>query len=114
MKHTDKFFLFPIKARNEEFHDDDLDKSDDWVLGYARMPINELYEITWFDCFSKGKDMADLVKKGSDLTRVCSERFGHYICLWDRKKFEQKLNDYMEKLEVDLSKSPPNEELEGD
>lgn len=114
MKHTDKFFLFPIKAYNEEVKDDvDIDYDKEWVLGYARLPLNELYELTWFDCFSKGKEMADLVKKGPDLTQVYSERFGRYICLWDRKKFEQKLNDYMEKLEIDLTK-PIDEELAGD
>lgn len=102
MKHTDKFFLFPIKVYNEGFKDDEPEDSD-WVLGYARIPLNELYDITWFDCYTKGKDVAEVSKKGPDLTQIYSERFGRYICLWDRKKFESKINDYMEKLEKQIT-----------
>lgn len=101
MKHTDKFFLFPIKVYNESFKDDEPEDTD-WVLGYARLPLGELYDITWFDCYTKGKEVADVSKKGPDLTQIYSERFGRYICLWDRKKFESKLNDYIEKLEKQI------------
>lgn len=100
MKHTDKFFLFPVKVYNDEIAEDEVDP--DWVLGYARIPIDQLYTITWFDTFTKGKAVSEVADKGCDLTKVISDKYGAYICLWPRKKFETKLNDYMDKIEKDL------------
>lgn len=102
MKHTDKYFLFPVKVYNEEVMNNEPPDESDWVLGYARIPLSELYDLTWFDCYTKGREAAEVAKKGPDLTQVYSERFGRYICLWDRKKFETKFNDYMEKLEKQI------------
>jgi len=105
MKHTDKFFLFPVKVYNDEATDEDVDENNEWVLGYARLPIEQLYSITWFDTFSKGRDLKEVADKGCDLTRVISDKYGVYICLWSRKKFETKLNDYMDKIEKELDES---------
>ena len=43
--------------------------------------------------------MAD---KGCDLTGVYHEKYGKFVCLWERKRFEKKLNDYMEDIDQKL------------
>lgn len=106
MKHTDKFFLFPVKVYNEDFNgleEDDIAGNKEWVLGYARLPIECLYDIIWYDTYSLGKNVEDVSKDGCDLTGVYHERYGKFTCLLPRKKFENKLNDYIEKIEKELS-----------
>jgi len=107
MKHTDKFFLFPVKVYNDEATEDNIEENNEWVLGYARLPIEQCYTITWFDTYTKGKDLKEVADKGCDLTRVLSKEYGVYICLWPRKKFEAKLNDYIDKIEKELDESGP-------
>ena len=102
MRHTDKFFIFPIKCYNENYNEDPDATDAEWILGYARLPLAECYEITWHDTFTAGKDLAELAKKGGDLTKIVSERYGTYISLWDRKKFEKKIDEYMEKIEGEV------------
>lgn len=104
MKHTDKFFLFPIKVYNDEITEETTEENAEWVAGYARLPLEELYTMTWFDTYTSDRPVKEVSEKGCDLTRLVSERYGAYICLWPRKKFENKLNEYMDGIESELTK----------
>lgn len=104
MKHTDNFFLFPIKCYDERILAEDEEETREWVLGYGRFPMSELYEITWQDTYSKDRTSEEASKNGPDLTKVYSARYGEFICMWPRKKFENKLNDYMEKIQDEILK----------
>lgn len=112
MKHTDTFFLFPIKI----YQDSDTEVEEkpsyeeiDWAVGYARLPLKELYNLTWMDGYSKTKTGEQAIKEGFDLTQVISEIYGKYICTWPRKKFESKLNDFIEKLEKETDEESRQE-----
>jgi hypothetical protein len=102
-KFTDKFFAFPIKIydsfslkRSEEYEEDvNMRMEADWISGIARVPVEELYGIMWNDGYSNGRTIEDVKVEGFDLTIIYSERYGELICTWPRKKFEDKLNDFM-------------------
>lgn len=106
---TDQFFSFPIKvydgvsARMAEKLEESLGtpQEADWHRGVARLPIQEFEEgrIYWFDAFSQGRNVDE---DGFDTTHIYSEKFGNFTCTWDRKKFEEKLNEFVEKWEEKL------------
>jgi hypothetical protein len=103
---TDQFFVFPIKvydgfsARMAERQEEDLNTpvEADWHKGWVRMPYQEFEQgkVYWFDSFSNGRNVAE---EGFDGTHLYSERFGNFTSTWDRKKFEEKLNEFFSKRE---------------
>jgi hypothetical protein len=102
MVYTDDFFSFPIRVYKKEkaIDEAELNYSDvEWALGMARLPRVLLKEqrIYWYEGFSRDRTMEDVVDNGFDLTIVCTEEFGEFTCGWKREKFEQKLNEFMNK-----------------
>lgn len=104
MKYTDTIFSFPIRVydgfqvrksmRKEEALIDDLEApiEDDWITGIARIPISEIQ--AWFDYFTPGRKVSDVSETGFDSTVVMTNSLGDFVCMWDRKKFENKLDDF--------------------
>lgn len=110
-KFTDNFFRFPIKSYNEDKWDDEYEKNEKfWVTGSARIPFEELSEVSWWEGLSKGKTVDDYLEKGTDVTIVYSINYGYYVCTWPIKKFEEKLNEFMAKIENEILKSEKVEE----
>lgn len=113
-KFTDDFFVFPIKiydgyslkrALKEE--EDNLSLGPvpaDWIVGHIRIPGRDLSKMVWHDGFSRDRTVEDVHKEGFDTTVVISDIYGEFVCTWNRKKFEAKLDEFMEKWN--------NEELE--
>lgn len=122
MKFTDRFFGFPIKVYNPKEEDDlGLDRGDDgsvdWVAGTVKLPMEDLRNISWYDGYDKSRDPEDVYNKGFDMTVVCSEVHGQFNCVWKREKFEEKLNEFMERMDVPqkipyTGYQPYNKELE--
>ncbi len=102
-KFTDRFFAFPIKiydslslGRAMEFEESVGMKADaEWITGVARISAKDLENITWQDGYSNGRTIVEVKEEGFDLTIVYTEIWGEYICMWTRKKFEEKLNEFM-------------------
>lgn len=121
MKFTEKFFSFPIKIydgfslekalKEEEVTDEPKDA--DWISGTFKLPASELASMAWHDGFSRNRNVEEVAKEGFDITVICSNSYGDMTCMWPRKKFEEKLNEFYEKLETTINdKLPTNEARE--
>ena len=106
-KFTDDFFGFPIKvydgfSAKKAMEAEDKDTTDepvpiDWIAGWAKIPAKDLPKMMWHDGFSRERKVEEVAKNGFDLTMVFSDVYGDFVCTWGRKKFEEKLNEFMEK-----------------
>jgi len=106
-KFTDDFFSFPIKVydgfslkkamEREERDNTDEPVPIDWVVGWVKIPGRDLGKLMWHDGFSRERRVEDVAKEGFDTTIVVSDIYGDFVCTWPRKKFEQKLDEFMEK-----------------
>lgn len=99
-KFTDKFFAFPVKVfEKDKFEDDPMlnKQAKDWVPGILRVPADCWEYATWSDHYSEGRTMDEIREEGFDCTSVYIPEYGEVICTWPRKKFEEKLNAFMEK-----------------
>lgn len=102
-KFTDSFFLFPIKIydpysqrRSMEFEEDvNVRTEGEWIGGQVRIPAEVLSTMTWQDGYSNGKPLDEVREEGFDLTIVYIDLYGEFICTWPRKKFEEKINEFM-------------------
>lgn len=105
-KFTDDYFAFPIKiydgfslkkAMDEE--EMGVEATADWISGVIRIPVKEFLEhrVFWHDGFSRGRSIEEVASDGFDITLVCSEVYGDFSCTWERKKFEEKLNEFISK-----------------
>lgn len=105
-KFTDGFFAFPIKIydgfslrkalEEEEKEDVDAPVAADWVSGICRLPAKEVKKLSWYDGFSRERTVEQAATEGFDQTTVISG-YGEFVSTWNRKKFEEKLNEFMEK-----------------
>lgn len=106
---TDKFFAFPIKIydgfslkralEKEEEEGSDTPEPIDWVSGIARIPKSEVDILSWHDGFSRDRTVEQAATEGFDQTSVITLNYGDFICTWPRKRFEEKLNEFMDKFE---------------
>ena len=106
-KFTDDFFGFPIKvydgfSAKKAMEAQDKDTTDepvpiDLIAGWAKIPAKDLPKMMWHDGFSRERKVEEVAKNGFDLTMVFSDIYGDFVCTWTRKKFEEKLNEFMEK-----------------
>jgi hypothetical protein len=113
---TDDYFLFPIKVYDgfslkKAMEEEEKDTTEgpvpiDWVSGWARLPAKDLYKIMWHDGFSRERSVEEVAENGFDLTIIVSDYHGEFVCTWPRKKFEEKLNDFMEKWESSKPSQP--------
>lgn len=109
-KFTDDFFSFPIKVydgfslkkalEEEDKGDTEAALPIDWVMGWVKIPAKDLHKLMWHDGFSRERNVKDVADEGFDLTIVVSEYHGEFVSTWPRKKFEQKLDEFMEKWEA--------------
>jgi len=115
MKYTDRFFKFPVikydaislaNAFLEEEQEEEVQKkittiqAPDFAIGVMALPYEEFKrnKVAWTESCKKG-DTADEVKRGGfQETVIFSINYGDFLCSWDRKKFEEKLNEFMEKI----------------
>lgn len=113
MGFIDEFFVFPIKIydgyslkramREEEDNESSGPVPIDWIVGHVRMPGKDLHRIIWHDGFSRERKVEEVAEKGFDLTIVTSDVHGEFVCTWPRKKFEAKLDEFMEKFDARLN-----------
>lgn len=106
-KFTDDFFSFPIKVYDgfslkRAMEQEDRDNTDepvpiDWVVGWVKIPAKDLSRLMWHDGFSRERRVEEVAREGFDITIVISDVYGEFVCTWSRKKFEDKLNEFMEK-----------------
>jgi hypothetical protein len=116
-KFTDDFFSFPIKVYDgfslkKAMEEEEKETADgpvpiDWVMGWVKIPAKDLYKLMWHDGFSRERNVKDVADEGFDLTIVMSDIYGEFVCTWGRKKFETKLDEFMEKWE----QSKPHNDL---
>lgn len=117
MKHVDKFFRFPVriydgfsltkamvaesvrlqeaKDISEVGHPEDVD----WVMGWARVPAESI--VGWLDHFEEGTPVKQVSEKGFEMTMVITDKMGNFECVWDRNKFEQKLNEFVDNIALE-------------
>lgn len=106
-KFTDDFFGFPIKiydgfSLKKALEQEDKEGVDvpipiDWIVGHVKLPAKDLHKLMWHDGFSRDRTVSDVAENGFDVTTVVLEPYGEFMCTWPRKKFEEKLNEFMEK-----------------
>lgn len=107
MKFTEQFFKFPIilydafaldrAARKEEEDDEILSALPvAYAIGAARVPLNEIQG--WYEHWVRGRTIDDILRDGFDCTRVLTKTLGEYNCSWNIKKFEQKMDEFEERM----------------
>ena len=67
----------------------------EWISGVCRVPAADIETIIYHNGYPNGRDLEEVRKEGFDLTVVYLDRYGELICTWSRKKFEEKLNEFM-------------------
>lgn len=105
MRYTDRFFEFPIrvydrftaeKAEKEE-KINDVPLEGDWAAGKARIPYDQIS--AWTDYFDSTQGVNGVRENGFKFTMVLTYADGAFICIWEKTKFEERLNAYAEKYE---------------
>lgn len=106
-KFTDDFFSFPIKVYDgfslkKALEEEDKETTEgplpiDWVMGWVKIPAKDLHKLMWHDGFSRERNVKEVATEGFDLTIVVSDIHGEFVSTWPRKKFEQKIDEFMEK-----------------
>lgn len=106
-KFTEDFFSFPIKVYDgfslkKAMEQEERDSTDepvpiDWVVGWVKIPVRDLPKMMWHDGFSRERKVEEVANEGFDLTIVVTDVYGEFVCTWPRKKFEDKLNEFMVK-----------------
>lgn len=107
-KFTDCFFAFPIKMydpvslrKSQEYEEDVMvHREADWVQAIARIRDTDLDKMYYQDWYSEGRSAEEVREEGFDLTMVYVDLYGEFLCVWPRKKFEEKLNEFMARREV--------------
>ena len=109
MRFSERFFRFPVKIYdgvsfrrilNKELSGEaDENETPDWAQGDVKLPVDGLTEIYYYEGFSPGRKPEDVINEGFDITMVFHPSFGDFECLWPFKKFEQKLDEFVEKYE---------------
>lgn len=103
VKFTDKFFAFPIKIYDGASLSQAMEAEEtlnmrleaDWISGVCRVPAADMETVIYQDGYSNGRTIEQVKEEGFDLTVVYLDRYGEFICTWGRKKFEEKLNEFM-------------------
>jgi len=106
MKYTERFFEFPIRiydrftAEKAETIEKmkDIPQEGDWAAGKIKIPHNEI--TTWCDYFDSTQGVDGVREEGFKYTLVSTEHEGCCICVWEKRKFEQKLDEYVTKYEA--------------
>lgn len=86
----------------------DFEEDIDYVIGFARVLPYDILE--WHDCFSRPRTVEEVREKGFDSTRIKTRSGEVYDCVWNRAKFEKKLDIFIQELETEFQKENPQTE----
>lgn len=105
MKYTERFFSFPVRIYDRYTAElaESLEKTKntpmegDWAAGWAKVPFDEIS--SWSDYYDSVQGVQGVKDKGFEFTLIFTWNMGAYICIWEKEKFEKKLDEYVEKYE---------------
>lgn len=105
MKYTDRFFEFPGRIYDrftaqkamEQEEKDNIPVEGEWAAGKIKLPFQEIS--SWSDYFDSEQGVEGVKEKGFEFTIVFTQNEGAYICIWKKDKFEQKLNEFVDRYE---------------
>lgn len=106
MKFSERYFSFPVriydrftmnKAEKQE-EEEGTPVEGDWVAGRARFPYEDIS--SWSDFYDSKQGVDGVLKDGYEYTLIFTYTGKAVICIWPMKKFEEKLDEYVEKLEA--------------
>ncbi len=115
MKFSEGLFEFPVRVydsfsvtksilkENQRIQDskdgDDIDdilpEEADWVLGHAKIPIEEIK--AWTDVFKEGSSVKEIAEKGFQETLIITKTLGNFECMWSMRKFEKEADEFVER-----------------
>ena len=105
MKYSDRFFKIPVRIYDRFSYLQSLEEEKatnqptegDWVAGYARIPLREIS--SWNDYYDSKQGVEGVMQEGFKYTLVFTHNEGTLISIWDRKTFEDKMDEYASKVE---------------
>ena len=105
MKYTDKFFTIPIRIYNgrsiieaiQEEIETNIPTPSEYVVGARRLQVKDI--TAWADGYGEEDKLEDIREHGFTCTIVETGEEDSFLCHWNRKKFEEELNKFMEKVE---------------
>lgn len=123
VKFTDSFFSFPIRIYDGDSMEKHLRVSEmleqniepEWVVGIMKVPAQWFVDdkINWVDSYSRGRGVEDVEREGFDTTHVDIDG-SLYCCVWERRKFEDKLNEFMERYSSKILKEIKEQEIDNE
>jgi hypothetical protein len=105
-KYSDRYMKFPIKM----YKSADLEQSEtlgtddvEGAVGYARICPYDIVE--WYQSFSRPRTIEDVKEEGFDCTQFKTRSGEFYNCIWETKKFEERIDAWVEKFEKEIDKT---------
>jgi hypothetical protein len=105
MEYTQEFFSVPIRIYNGFDYRKEMEKEEalsvpadpPWVTGWAALhrSVFEQGKVYWYDGFSRARTIEEVENDGFDLTIISTVDYGDFVCTWQKRKFEKKLNEFM-------------------
>lgn len=112
--YTDKWFSFPVRIYDME-HIMEIQRlreeaiaegkeppkmEPDWIAGMQECDPEDISGVG--DSVTEDEtNFAKLTKEGFMCSTVSIKGLGEYLCTWNREKFKNKLNEFMQKREKD-------------
>ena len=111
MKYSDTFFKFPVRiydpyeleraVKQEEMTDSKADEPG-YAVGVKKLKYTDI--TGWYDVYTRELDLDEILNNGFPCTLVQTKDEGDYLCNWERKRFEDELNKFVEKMSLDSIK----------
>jgi hypothetical protein len=105
MEFTREFFSVPIRIYNgsdyrmaeEQERLCGVPSDPAWVVGKAKLhrSVFEAGRLYWYEGFSRDLSVEEVEESGFDLTIICTQDYGEFICSWKKVEFEKRLNEFM-------------------
>jgi hypothetical protein len=111
MKLTESLFSFPsilydeiqmIKRETNEIEKEYVEHEGEmpYVVGIVKIPFEEIN--SYSEYWTKGLLIEEVIEKGCNCTMITTNSLGTFLCIWDIKKLESKLNIHEDKILKDL------------
>lgn len=110
MEYTDNFIKIPIRiydrfsverAENEE-KTTNTPMDGDWIMGSLSLKPQD---IDWYsDYYDSTQGVAGVREEGFHNTLIITLKGDYFICMWNKAKFEDKLNSFVKKFSETLKK----------
>lgn len=107
---TKHFFSVPIRVYNgvdyrmaeETERLTGVPADPEWATGWARLhrSMFEAGRLYWYEGFSRNRTVEDVAEDGFDLTIICTQDYGEFVCTWEKREFEKRLNEFMEQIGI--------------